>query len=175
MKRIVAVILIILLVAPPASADQEVGKRLNWEQATRQKAGTEIMLTVADSPPAKVKLLFADDSILVTLKPDAPKLPGKLQGALLKVGPDWPVILNGAGNFVRGHVRVSPEGIFDGDQKVAELAAVIQQTPHGDVRGIWEPPSSHPHRTRNIVIFAAVVAGALFLVSAIAVLTGEND
>jgi len=60
----------------------------------------------------------------------------------------------------RDRVRVSPEGIFDGGQKVAELAAVVQQTPRGDIRGITDIPYSHS--VRNVLIGVAVGVGALF-------------
>lgn len=53
-------------------------------------------------------------------------------------------------------MRVSSDGIFDGDQKVAELPAMVQQTPRGAVRGIWEP--AHSHLIRNIVIVGAIAA-----------------
>jgi hypothetical protein len=154
MKRIVVVILIGLLVAPPAWADQKPGKPISWEKVTRLKAGTELIVTATDSPPTKVTLLFADDSLLVTRKSDAPKLPGRVKRALLDVGDRWPGILDGAGSVARDKVRVSPEGIFDGDQKLAELATVVQQTPRGDVRGISE--TRHSHIGLYILIGAAV-------------------
>jgi len=159
MKRIVAVILISLLVAPPASAGQKPGKPITWEKTQQLKAGTEIMLTVKDSPPTKVKVLFADDSLLVTFQATDPKLPGKVQRALLEVGDRWPSILNSGTSVARDEVRVSSEGIFDGDQKVAELAAVVQQTPRGDVLGISEAP--HSHQVRNVIIGVVVTVAVI--------------
>jgi hypothetical protein len=92
MKRIIALILIVLLVAPPVSARQKPGKPINWQDVQTLKAGTEVVLTVPGGQPSKVRLLFADDATLVTLKPITPKLPGRVEKFLLGVGPAWPGI-----------------------------------------------------------------------------------
>jgi len=155
MKRIVAVILITLLVTPPASAGQGTGKPFTWKAVTRLEAGTEIMFTVTDGPPTKVELLFADDSTLVTLKPGNPKLPRRVERVLLMTGSHWPNILYRGGSNTTDRVRVSKDGVFDGDRKVADLV----QTPRGDIRGIWEP--AHSHLIRNIMIGAAAFLGVL--------------
>jgi len=162
MKRIVAVILISLLVAPPASAGQKPAKPLDWEKLKGLRAGTEIMLTVADGQATKVKLLFADDSILVTLKPTEPKLPNRVERPLLEVGSSWPAILEGVKDLRGDRVRVSPEGIFDGDQKVADLADVIQWAPRTDVLAVAEVSEvPHSHWIRNIFIAVGIIAAAI--------------
>jgi hypothetical protein len=158
MKRMVAVILISLLVAPPASAGQKPGKPITWEEAQQLNAGTEIMLTVKDSPPTKVKLLFADGSILVALKPDAPKLPSRIERPLLSLGSKWRDILSRGGSLTLDDVRVSKDGVFDGDRKVADVAEVIQWAPRGDVVGISEVP--HSHLARNILIGVGILVAA---------------
>ena len=158
MKRIVAVILISLLVAPPALADQKPGKPITWKKAQQLKAGTEVWLTVKDSPPAKVKVLFADDLTLVTLKPGTAKLPERVERVVLTTGSHWPDIVYRGGSFMTGGVRVSQEGVFDGDQKVADFT----QTPRGDVLGI--NPASHKHWGRIILVTALIVGGFILLV-----------
>ena len=59
-----------------------------------------------------------------------------------------------------GGVRVSQEGVFDGDQKVADLT----QTHRGDVLEITEV--SPRHLGRKIAIIAAVVGGLILLLLA---------
>jgi len=164
MKRTVAVILISLLVAPPASAGQKPGKPIRWEKAQQLRAGTEVMLTVTGGQPTKVRLLFADDSILVTFKPDAPKLPGKVESALVSIGSGWPAVLDRRASFEDHSIRVSPEGVFDGAQKVADLGDVIQQTRRGDVVGISEPP--HSNLTLYVVIASAIAAVVFWILLA---------
>ena len=74
-------------------------------------------------------------------------------------GSHWPNILYRGGSNTTDQVRVSKDGVFDGDRKVAD----VTQTPRGDVRGIWEP--AHSHRGRNILI-AAVIGVVVFFVLA---------
>jgi hypothetical protein len=158
MRRILATILICLLVAPPASAGEKPGKRIEWQKAQKLKGGTEIVLTITGGQPAKVRLLFADEATLVTLKPTAPKLPGGVEKFLVGVGPKWPAVLSGSATSTAAPLRVSKDGIFDGDQKLAALADVVQQTPRGDVKEIAKP------RGHGRLIGWLVVGGILLFV-----------
>ena len=164
MRRIVAVILISLLVAPPALADQKPGKPITWKKAQQLKAGTEVWLTVKDSPPAKVKVLFADDLTLVTLKPGTAKLPDRVERVVLTTGSHWPDILYRGGSFTRGHVRVSQDRVVDGDRKVGDLT----QTPRGNVLSIQEAATQPPHShwVRNILIAVGVAIVTMLVIMA---------
>jgi hypothetical protein len=160
MKRAIATVLIGLLVAPPASAGQKQGKPIDWQKAQTLKVGTEIVLAVAEGQPTRVRLLFADETTLVTMKASAPKLPGGVKNVLFSVGPLWPGILNTGATFISDErLRVSQDGIFDRDKKLAELSDVVQQTPRGQVQAISEAPRSH--RGRNIAIVVGVAVGML--------------
>jgi hypothetical protein len=166
MQRIVAVILVILLVAPPASGGQKPNAPVDWDRVERLKAGTKITLTVTGNPPTKVRILFADETTLVTLKPAQPKLAGRVERTLLSIGSKWPAVLNRGESFEDGRVRVLPEGVFDGAQKVANLVDLVQQTPRGDVLSIPEavlkPP--HSHWVRNILIGFVVAAVTIIVI-----------
>jgi tetrahydromethanopterin S-methyltransferase subunit G len=162
MQRIIAVILIGLLITQPAYAGQKQGKPIDWQKAQQLKGGTEVVLTVTGGQPTKVRLLFADEATLVTLNPTAPKLPGGVKNALFSIGPKWSGILNEGLRQTVDQVRVSRDGIFDRDKKLADLADVVRQTPRGDVQEIAEPP--HSHIGRNILIGLGVVVGVLILV-----------
>ena len=160
MKRIIAMILIGLLVAPPTSAGQKHGKPIDWQKVQKLKPGTEIVLTATGGQPTKVRLLFADEATFVTLKATSPKLPGRVQDALFGLGSKWLGILNEGQRQTVDQVRVSQDGIFDRDKKLADLADLVQQTPRGDVVEISDP--HHSHVARNVFIGAAVVCGLLF-------------
>jgi hypothetical protein len=164
MKRVIAGLLIGLLVAPPASAGQKQGKPIDWQKAQSLKAGTKIVLTVTEVQPKKARLLFADETALVTLRADAPKLPGGVQKALFSVGAQWPGIFNHGATYSRERVRVSQDGIFDRDKKLAELSDVVQQTPRVSVQQIAEAP--HSHVGRNIAFVVGVAVGALLVIMA---------
>jgi len=138
MRRIVATILIALLVAPPASTGQTPGKPIEWQKTRSLEAGTEIVLTVAGGEPTKVRLLFADDANIITLKPTT-ALPGRVAKFLLKIGAEWPAVLSGSSTSTNASLWVSKDGIFDGDQKLCALADAVQQTARGDVKEIAKP------------------------------------
>jgi len=154
MKRIIATVLICLLVAPPASAGQKANKPISWEQAKKLKAGTEIDLTVTNAQPTKVRFLFADDAILLTLNPTSPKQPERIERSLVSLGPRWYYVVNQGAAFTSEQLRVSQEGVFDGDQKLAELADVVQQTPRAIVTGIAAQPKK---RHTGLIVLITVV------------------
>jgi hypothetical protein len=160
MKRSIAMILICLLVAPPASAGQKANKPISWEQAKKLKAGTEIDLTVTNAQPTKVRFLFADDAVLLTLNPTSAKQPERIERALVSLGARWYYILNQGAAFTSEQLRVSQEGVFDGDQKLAELADVVQQTPRANVTAIAAQPKK---RHIGLIVVLSVV-GVLFAV-----------
>ena len=162
MKRVIAMILIGLLVAPPASAGQKQGKPIDWQKAQTLRPGTEIVLTVTGGQPTKVRLLFADEATLVTLKPTARQLPGGVERLLFSVSSQWPGIFNTGATYSSERLRVSQDGIFDRDQKLADLADVVQQTPRAGVQQIAEAP--HSRIGRNILIGVGVAAAVVILV-----------
>jgi hypothetical protein len=77
LKRHIAMTLVGLLIAQPASAGEKPGKPIDWQKVQTLKSGTEMVLTVTGGQPTKVRLLFADETMIVTLKRTAPALPGK--------------------------------------------------------------------------------------------------
>ena len=169
MKRIIATVLICLLVAPPASAGQKANKPISWEQAKKLKAGTEIDLTVTNAQPTKVRFLFADDAILLTLNPTSPKQPERIERSLVSLGPRWYYVVNQGAAFTSEQLRVSREGVFDGEQKLAELADVVQQTPRANVTAIAAQPKK---RHTGLIVMLSVVAA--FFIGAIAVRCSEG-
>lgn len=162
MKRAIAVILSCLLIAPPASAGQKRGTPIDWQHARKLKAGTDIVLTVTGGESTTVRLLFADDTMIVTLKPTAPKLPGGVERLLFEVGARWPGIVNAGATYNDGRLRLSEGALFDRDKKLADLADVVQQTPRGGVQELAEAP--HSHVGRNILVALGVMVGVLILV-----------
>ena len=164
MKRVIAVILTSLLVTPPASAAEKPGKPIDWQKAKTLRAGTEIFLTTTDGQPEKVRLLFVDETTLVTLKTTSQKMPDQLEKLLFKIGPKWPAVLNGSATVTKAPLCVSKDGIVYHDQKWASLANVVQQTSRGDVQQIAKVPG---HGLRNTLVITGVVAvGILVFIAA---------
>ena len=164
MKSVIAMTLIGMLVAPTESAGQKQGKPIDWQKAQKLKGGTEIVLTVTGSELTKVRLLFADEATLVTLKHTASKLSGGVEKLLFSVGPEWPAIFDTGATYSSERLRVSQDGIFDRDKKLAELSEVVKQTPRGSVQEIAEPP--HSDAGRNIAIVVGVAVGVLLIIMA---------
>lgn len=160
MQRTVAAILIGLLVAPPASAGQKQGKPIDWQEAQKLQPGTEIALTVTGNQPTKGRLLFADETRIITLKSTAPKLPGGVEKLLFSIGPAWPGIFDANATYASARLRVSQDGIVDGDRKLAELADVVQLTPRRNVEEL------SIHRGLSVgkwVLIGVLIASGVFL------------
>jgi hypothetical protein len=162
MQRIVAVILVILLVAPPASAGQKPNAPVDWDKVQRLKPGTTITLSIRGQAPTKVRFLFADETMLVTLKPTQSKLSGRVERTLFSTGSQCPAILNTGGGVEDDRVRVLRDGVFDGTEKVGNLPDLVQQTPREDVLNIPEV-APHSHWVRNILIGFAIAVSIVFI------------
>ena len=140
MKRIVAAVLITLLAAPPAPAAQKQPKPIDWQKL---RTGTKIVLTTTEAQAVTERVVYVNESVLVTRKAAPPRLPERVEKALLDAGSWWPDVFNHGATSKSGSVRASLEGVFDGDKKLAELAEVVRYTPRADVLSISEPPHSH--------------------------------
>jgi hypothetical protein len=164
MKRIIAVVLITLLVAPPVDARQKQSEPIDWQKL---KAGTEIVLTVVNGQPATERVLFVDEAILVTRRTAPPKLPGRVEKFLVGVGSRWPAIFNDGLTCTSDRLRVSQDGVFDGEKRLADLTEVVRYTPRSEVLTISEPPHSHVSWEKAavvaIVVFAAILVARLIL------------
>lgn len=160
MRRAIAVILSILVVAPSDSLAGKPNKPIDWEKLPTLVPGSEIVVWFTGDGVHKVRLLFADEKMLVTMRPDAPKLPGRAEKLLYRVGTGWPGLAEAGGSFEDGRLRVSGDGIFDDGKKLADLAAVVQRSSRAEVREITAPPG-HTSRNVKIGVAVAVAVGAL--------------
>jgi hypothetical protein len=148
---------------PPLAGDQDRDEASGWLRVEALQPGIEITLTVTGTPAVKARLLVASHDAVFVLKPGGPKLSGRVSGALIGVGSQWPAVFGGGGAYVLADgVRVADGGVFDGRRKVADIAQAVQRTPREDVSEIRVPGQ----RNGNTVL-AAVGAGAGFLLGAI--------
>jgi hypothetical protein len=111
-------------------------------------------------------LLFAGEASLVTLKPRAQKLPGGVEKFLLSIGPAWPGIVNTGATYSAHELRVSKDGVFDGNSKLADLADVVQQWSPEEVVEISE---AHPMSSTRRSAIAGFVVG--YLLAAVGIAT----
>jgi hypothetical protein len=160
MRRTIAVILIILVVAPTDAIAGKPNKPMDWQTLQTLPPGTQIVIWFAGDGVHKVRLLFADEKVLMTMKLGAPKLPGRVEKLLYRIGSGWPGLAEGAETFEDGRLRVSRDGIYDGDKKLADLADVVRRSSRTDVREITAPPGNTA-RNVKIGVAVAVAVGAL--------------
>jgi len=147
---------------PQSVGDQEPNKVSDWSRVQALPRGTEIILTVIGGPTAPFRLLAATDSAVFVLKPTAVELPGRVEGALVGIGDQWPLIFSGGMTYAETKgVRVAQDGIFDRDQRVAYLDQVVQRTAREDVSEI-----RGPGRRKGSKLLAVVGAAGGLLIAA---------
>ena len=158
MTRIIAVILITLLVAPSASAGPRRGKPINWEKVQKLKAGSKLILTTQGGQPTEVRLLYADDATLFTMRDKSAKLAPRIAVFLQNVGAEWPAVASGEADHVWGELRVSMDGIWSSGEKLYNLGEVVQFSSRSEVKELGVP------RTLRAFWIGAAVFGALLLI-----------
>ena len=149
MKRLVAVVLVSLLVAPPMTAAQPPAGQSDWSRVRKVGYGTSILVTLDDGRRLALRVLGADESALYGFQTLEGKLTGRVERTLADVSATWTRILTGS-IIVNDKVRISLDGIFDDGRKVAD----VQQAPRDGIRMI-----SGPVRQRGSARSAAILAG----------------
>jgi hypothetical protein len=160
MKQCVAVVLIIVLAAPPASAGQNQPKPIDWQKL---QTGANVVLTITGGQSVTERVLFVNESVLVTRKAAPPRLSGGVENSLLEVGSYWTAVFNDGATAKSGRLRVSLGGVFDGDKKVADLTDVVRCTPRAEVLTISE--GRHSHGARNVGIVLAALVGFIVVMA----------
>jgi hypothetical protein len=82
----------------------------------------------------------ANDSELFMLEPTDPKLPGRVNRAVIGIGDAWPPVFSGGviESQIEG-VRVAQAGIFDGTRNIADLAQVVLHATRDEISEIRGP------------------------------------
>jgi hypothetical protein len=161
MKRVIAMLLIVLLVVPSASAAEKPSTPLAWEQVQELSMGSTIFVTTGRGTPVKAQLLFADEATLFTSKTDVATLPNEVALDLSSVRAEWPSVARGEKDHTWGPLRISKDGVFNGDGKLYDLAAVAQVTSRQEVTQSAPAKSQvqGKSRTRRVFMVLGVAAG----------------
>jgi len=152
---------------PPSSppARRESRDLSDWAPVARINAGDEIVLTTTRLSHVKRRLLSADSASLTVLKVDDTAIPDQVREALEDAGEDHPAYFAQAtagGRFaLNKHVRLGPDGVFEDDRRLFDIAHVTEVVPRDDVvevgvmgKHVWR------HSKRGLLIGAG--AGAVF-------------
>jgi hypothetical protein len=152
----------------------------DWSPVAAINPGDQIVLTTVRSSHVKRRLLSADGAGLTILNVDDQAISPEVREALEDAGEDHPGYFAqaaGGGRFtLTKHVRLGPDGVFEDDRRLFDIAHVAEVVPRADVvevglmsKHVWR------HSKRGLLIGAGVGA----VVGAISALgcdpNGESD
>ena len=138
-------------------------KDSDWSRVRRIAPGTEVTVTVRGSQAAKRYFVAANQSELTVLSLSHDQLPRAGADALRRTVVSHPEIFTGAGTrgtFVDGAVRLTPDGVFVGNQKVADLIEIVVRLARADVIDV---ATDQFHYKGLVITLAAVTAGVVIL------------
>lgn len=109
--------------AQPQPGDSE------WSRVRELDPGAEIAVTVKGSPPGQRYFIAADGSSLTVLNVAESDISAAVKQVLVDTASDHPIYFVLAQQdktfLLSGNVRLTREGIFVGDQRVAELERLV--------------------------------------------------
>jgi hypothetical protein len=140
-----------LAAAPVVEAAQQAGAPTNaeWSRVRKLKPGTEIMVTANGSQPGERYVLSTDESGITILNLADPTLPAGVREVLRHVAERNPAHFTDAqksGTFLADNVRLTSEGVFVADRKVADLGSLVDTVARTDIVEI-----AGIRRSRNVL------------------------
>jgi hypothetical protein len=140
-----------------------------WSRVRELEPGIEIAVTMKGSPPRQQHFLAGDESSLTVLNAAAMDISSSVKQVLVDTASDHPIyfVLAQQGKTfpLDGDVRLTREGIFVGDQKVADLEQIVVQTARASVAEI---SVREKHIGRAIGWGSAIGGGAGFVAGLLA-------
>jgi hypothetical protein len=134
------------LTADPAEGSADA----RWSRVRKLASGTEIVVAVEGSPPGERYVVRADESVLTVLNLVDPPLPAFARDVLRGVVSSHPEYFSAAQRggviVLEKSLRLSLDGVFVGDRKVADLGQVVENVSRHQVaeiktrqqgRGLW--------------------------------------
>ena len=133
---------------------------VGWSRVRKLEPGTEITVTVRGSQAGKRTFVSADESGLTVLDLAHSTLPAAATRVLRDMASNHPGYLTGAetAEFVDRDVRVGPDGVFVADQRVADLAQIVEKTARTDVVEVRSESARRHPAAWGALIGAAVGA-----------------
>ena len=106
-----------------------------WKRVQRLDPGAKVKVTVEGAQPAEryfVQVNATDLVVLNLTKPDVPKT------RLIEMTRDNPEWMANAGTAIYrdNSVRIGPDGVFNKDRKVCDLASVLERIPREKVTDV---------------------------------------
>jgi hypothetical protein len=116
---------------PGTSSPIEVDAAM-WKRLQRLDAGARLKVTVGGAAAVERYFVQLNDTELIVLNLTAANLPKR---QLLRMAADNPAWIAGTSKttYRDNNLRIGPDGVFVKDQKVAELAQVVERIPRDRV------------------------------------------
>ncbi len=170
MKSALSLMLVASLVgsAPPVAAQARTESKSGWSRLRTLAPGTEVTLSVQGSQPVTRYVVQADESKLTVLNLSAPTLTAVARHALRDIAskhPDYFMSAAQGGTFLLDkNLRLTRDGVFIADQKVADFGQVVETIARTDVVEI-APISKHGHKVlwavlSGVGVYLVIVAAA---------------
>jgi hypothetical protein len=117
--------------ARPGTSSPVEADAVTWKRVQRLDPGARVKITVGGTVVERY-FVRADDNELIVLNLSAANLPKR---QLLNMAVDNPAWVAGTSKttYRDNNLRIGPEGVFVKDQKVAELAQVVERIPRDRV------------------------------------------
>jgi hypothetical protein len=135
-----------------------------WSRVRELEPGTELTVTVKGSPPRQHHFLAVDESSLTVLNAATSAISASVKQVLIDTASDHPIyfVLAQQGKTfpLDGDVRLTREGVFLRDHKVAELEEIVVQIARASVAEI---SVRERHVGKAIGWGSAIGAGAGFV------------
>jgi hypothetical protein len=114
----------------PFTADQAM-----WKRVQRFDVGTRVKVTVGTAPAVERYFVLLSETEVVVLNLTAENLPKRRLLGMATDNPSW-IAGTAKTTYRDSDLRIGPEGVFFKDQKVAELAQVVERIPRDRVTSI---------------------------------------
>jgi hypothetical protein len=140
MKRLVKQIawvvapLSMLAIAASAAASLHVDD-VEWKRIQRFDVGTRVKVTTVGAPAIERYFVQLSDMELIVLNLTAANLPKRQLLNMAVDNPSW-IVGTSKTTYRDNTLRIGPDGVFVKDQKIAELAEVVERIPRGKVTSI---------------------------------------
>ena len=106
-----------------------------WKRIQRFDAGTRVKVTVGNSAAVERYFVQLSDTELIVLNLTADNLPKRQLLNMAIDNPAW-IAATSKSTYRDNNLRIGPEGVFVKEQKLAELASVVERIPREKVSSI---------------------------------------
>jgi hypothetical protein len=142
----------------------------NWFRVAALNPGSEIDLTRVGAARSRHRQLAADETGLTILNVDDRTIPGSVKAALERAARDHPDTFRLARNSMQvlpnGHVRLGPDGVFQQDDRLFDLAHIVETVPRDEVVEVGVIAKHVGEHVRRGALIGAVAGGLLVAISA---------